>query len=329
MIFSSYFKIAILCIVLIAANSQNTTNTTQVNITFAPPPPLNTSIVAVLNSSVNDNRFIGSKRLESLQLSLLPLVNNVSSTNFKLISFNRNAPNNVQVFELNQTGNWSVVASTRDSLSCSLIVDANTRNYGFLSFGNNSLQVIYQSNSTLNINNTANITLRENCLFYMTGGLYRVNSTGIYTVPTPASWNITSSPESITYGVAANVLYKFNPMSFNFTSAYTFPQNTFYDVRSYQGNLIVAASNVSNASANFSQINQNFYVFTDQGSLSLITQFSIAAKNLGNFTTIPFLTSPQLSKLGVFYVPINSTNQTSIFKSINFNKSKVDNLTFQ
>jgi hypothetical protein len=329
MIFSSYYKIAILCIVLTVANSQNTTNTTQVNITFAPPPPLNTSIVAVLNSSMNDNRFIGSKKLESLQLTLLPPVNNVSSTNFKLISFNRNAPNNVQVFEVNQTGNWSVVQSTRESLSCSLIVDANTQNYGFLSFGNNSLQVIYQSNSTLNINNTANITLRENCLFYMTGGLYKANSTGIYPVPTPASWNITSSSESLAYGVAANVLYKFNPMFFNFTSVYTFPQNAFYDVRSYQGNLIVAASNVSNASANFSQINQAFYIFTGQASLSLINQFSIVAKNLGNFTTIPFLTSPQLSKLGVFYVPTNSTNQTAIFKSINFNKSKVDNLTFQ
>lgn len=58
---SFILQIVILCLTIAIAKTQ--LNTTQANITFAPPPPLNTTVVGILNNSVNDGRFIGSKRL--------------------------------------------------------------------------------------------------------------------------------------------------------------------------------------------------------------------------------------------------------------------------
>jgi hypothetical protein len=129
--------------------------------------------------------------------------------------------------------------------------------------------MVYQSNMTLNPNNTVNITLRDNCYFYLDRNLSFVNSSGVFPIPTPLNWTANSSPESLNYGIANNVLYRFNPMFKNFTSIKTFPANSFYELRNYQNNIIVAACN---SSANASNINQTFYIFTDvNSSLSLIS----------------------------------------------------------
>lgn len=155
------FKIGLFCFILTLAStqlSQSGSNSTS-NITFAAPPPINTSIVGMFNDSTNDGRFIGSRKLESLRLDLL-LPAGGPSTNFQLTTFDRNALNNIQIFQLNQTGNWTIISTTQDSLSCSLAYEYNSQSYGFVQFNNNSLNMVYSSNLTLNINNTANIVLK-------------------------------------------------------------------------------------------------------------------------------------------------------------------------
>jgi hypothetical protein len=93
----------------------------------------------ISNNSIVDGRLIVSKRLESLQLSLIS--SNLSgngSTNIRLSFYNRNSPNLVDVYQLNLTGNWSYVTGTHDTLSCNLIYEPNKQLFSFIQFLSNS-----------------------------------------------------------------------------------------------------------------------------------------------------------------------------------------------
>jgi hypothetical protein len=57
-------KLLVFCLLLafiLAANNSSMNGTA--NMTFAPPPPINTTVAVMLNSSQVDGRFIGSKRI--------------------------------------------------------------------------------------------------------------------------------------------------------------------------------------------------------------------------------------------------------------------------
>jgi hypothetical protein len=62
---------------------------------------INSTVAATLNTSAADIRFIGSNRIEALQLNTLTDVNGSTLTNFQLSYFSRGAPNNLKVFRIN------------------------------------------------------------------------------------------------------------------------------------------------------------------------------------------------------------------------------------
>lgn len=70
----------------------------------------------------------------------------------------------------------------------------------------------------------ATISVKENCeVAYFKNTLYRIAGSGVVEVPTPPGWSRSSSPENIRFGVANNILYRYNATIATFTSLYTFP----------------------------------------------------------------------------------------------------------
>jgi hypothetical protein len=66
---------------------------TSASVTYAPPPAVNFTQLVQLNYSAQGSTFIGSKRLECLELT-----QNGGSTTFKLTYFNRSASNNINQY---------------------------------------------------------------------------------------------------------------------------------------------------------------------------------------------------------------------------------------
>lgn len=90
------------------------------------------TVAAMFNDSLVGGRFIGSKRIESLQMT----PNNTAniSTNFRVSSYNRIAPRGLDVLDLTLPGNWTPVAGTQDTLSCSVLRESNLGGYGLLQY---------------------------------------------------------------------------------------------------------------------------------------------------------------------------------------------------
>jgi hypothetical protein len=111
--------LSVLCIfiVLEPVLTQNSTN----NVTYAPPPAINTTNLFILNHSTVDSRFIGSERIENLDLTAVT-VNSTDCTNFRINFYNGSRSTKLQNFTiLNTPGSWSHLISSKMTLSCSFI----------------------------------------------------------------------------------------------------------------------------------------------------------------------------------------------------------------
>lgn len=87
---------------------------------YAPPPAITNKTVVRLNNSAADSRYIGSKRIESLEISRLT-VNATLRSMFKINFFNRSAPNNLNNYNVTLPGNWTYLTGTQETLSCNLV----------------------------------------------------------------------------------------------------------------------------------------------------------------------------------------------------------------
>lgn len=126
----------------------------------------------------------------------------------------------------------------------------------------------------------AGLIVRENCDgVYYNNVLYKLipGTNNITTVTVPAGWTPRSSSESLKYGVASNILYRFDPLNSTFTSIQNLPSHQTYGIRSWKGRVVVAGANSTNATNNMTQISQRFFVFNDAlPSLSLVGQFDVS-----------------------------------------------------
>lgn len=273
------------------------------------------------------------------------------STNFRLNTYNRQFPNNIKAFNLNLPGNWSYVSGTRDTLSCSVIHEANRDIYSLLQFNSEAgsfgllaqdiLRYLTNQASVPVPTFAAAVKVLENCDgVYYNNVLYRLipGSNNMTTVPVPSGWNSNSSPESLRYGIAGNVLYRFNPNATNlFTSIFTFSAYQAFEIRSYQGRLIVAAANRVNSTnatnTNRTALSQKIFVFNDSPSgLSLFGEFILTASFPQPTPIIPFITSPQLTKLAVIFpFSLNDPFAPSslLLKSIDYNSLSFIDFIFQ
>jgi hypothetical protein len=307
---------------LVLAAGNGTTNGTTSNLTFAPPPPINMTVAAMLNDSIIGGRLIGSKRIEALQAS--PNNTGNVSTNIRIASYNRNAPNGVDVLDLTIPGNWTPVAGTQDTLSCSVLHDEVRGGYGLLQYLSEarSLRLLTPDllarapgAQNLSVEEVvARLQPMENCDgVYFNGTLLRVipGSNNVTVVTVPSGWTPRSSPESLQFGVAANTLYRYDPMNATFTSLLTFPPSQAYEVRSSQGRIVVAAANSTNTTNGLTQINQTFFVLNNLASgLKKVGQFNVSGAFNMSLPVIPFMTSPQLTKLGIA-VPAPNGNSSA------------------
>jgi hypothetical protein len=142
------------------------------------------------------------------------------------------------------------------------------------------------------------------------------------------------------FGVAANILYRFDPMNGTFTNIYTFPQNQAYGIRSFQGRLLVVSANSTLLNNNMTQINQRFSVFNiaANNTLRTVGNFAVTGVTPDNLPILPYLASPQLSKIGIIFNPPNATNATNAtnttnvsiwMKSVDYTANAINNLPFQ
>jgi hypothetical protein len=292
------------------ATGNLTTNGTTPFITFAPPPPINMSVAVVLNDSVVGGRFIGSKRIEALVVT--PNNTGNVSTNFRITSYDRNAPGGSNSLDLTISGNWTPVASTQDTLSCTVLHDEVRGTYGLLQYlsDTRSLRLLTpdllsRAPGAQNLSVgavVARLQPMENCDgVYFNGTLLRVAPGGNVTVViVPNRWTPKSSPESLQYGMAGNVLYRFDPTSATFANLRILAPSQAYEVRSFQERVVVAAANSSNGTNGPMQVSQTFFIFSNLPSgLTQVGQFSVSGAFNMPLPLIPFMTSPQLTKIGV------------------------------
>ncbi len=153
----------------------------------------------------------------------------------------------------------------------------------------------------------------------------------------PTGWNPRSTSENLRYGVASNNLYRLDPNGTSlFTSIRTFPPSQNYEVRSWQGRIVVVAANSSNASnTNATVINQTIYVLHDLPSgLVSLGEFNVATMTPVPLPFVPFMTSPQLTKIGVQVPNINSTNTSNpnvmlLIKNVDYAASNISDCIFR
>ncbi len=154
------------------------------------------------------------------------------------------------------------------------------------------------------------------------------------------------------YGIASSNLYRFDPNATTpFTSIRVLPPSQNYEIRTWQGRIVVAAANVTNGTdgTNMTVINQNIFVFNDVpgGNLSFVGQFNVTAGLQMPLPIIPFMTSPQLTKIGIaipgrdggngtnmtnFSAPVNASAPPKVIlvlKNVDYAASMIGNLTFK
>jgi hypothetical protein len=115
-----------------SANTTETLDTIGItvnpNITIAPPPAISASVLATLAYSSVGNSFIGSKRIENLEISQA-----ASASTFKINIFNRSEATKIKTHTLSSvSGTWTYLTATKDTLSCTLVYDTVGLKYGFL-----------------------------------------------------------------------------------------------------------------------------------------------------------------------------------------------------
>jgi hypothetical protein len=178
---------------------------TSANITYAPPPPVNFTQVVQLNNSAQGSMFIGSKRIESLEITQSSM-----TTNFLLTYFNRSSSNNTNQYLIaNEPGTWIYLKGTQETLSCNLIYETTTNTYGLLRFINDqaSFSIVGKiplaalqthlppAIASLNYSTLASyFTPGENC---QTGMLidtlyYLQDATDVSIVTLPTNWTVSA-----------------------------------------------------------------------------------------------------------------------------------------
>lgn len=148
---------------------------------------------------------------------------------------------------------------------------------------------------------------------------------------TPPAWSRSSSPENIRFGVANNILYRYNTGNATFTNLYTFPNSSTYEIRNSPSRLLVVAANITTVSGvtTFSQQMILFQVGND-ANISIITNITFSAFLSKNTSGVyPFLASPLLTKIGGIIRNGTNTSSTILLKSIDATTNAVTDLAFQ
>ena len=233
------------------------------------------------------------------------------------------------------------MTGTQDSLSCSVVYESTSNSYGLLQYlaeqkSFTMLAAVPLSQFTTDPVTPSDVKAaflpKENCEGgYFAGTLYRLAGSTVAPVSVPAGWTALSSPESLRFGVASNVLYRYNAANGTFDSLYTFPAHSAYDVRSAPNSrLLVVAANTT-ATASSTTFSQRMYLFTvGTATVSLVDRFNFTA--LVPSTTVPpvypFLASPMLSKFGAVFTAPGSATPTILLKSVD-SANNVSDLAFQ
>ncbi len=197
--------------------------------------------------------------------------------------------------------------------------------------------------------NAGTFKLKENCGAATIGDtLSLLNSNDTSRIDVPSGW-FPIKTESLAYGVANGSLYRFNSTTNTFTAIHTF--NRPYEAYSFKtvpGRLIVsAASVISNATISTGtqpvDVAQTFFFFADpaNGSFRLIGQLDINSTvnpPVGSTLSDPsrflidFSVSPSFGKFVTAFSRLNgnaTTPRTTIFKTLDFTKGTVTDITFK
>jgi hypothetical protein len=317
-----------------------------ITVNYVEPPAIATTTPGTFTTS--GSTFKTSKRLEILEISTVG-----ADTKFTYSYYNSTSATKYNVKDITLTGTWTYQVGTKDTLSCTLVNDGAS-GYTLLQFDSaaNTLQAVantpFGTNAALVTGNK--VVLKDNCAAaYLDGTLGQISGvTALTPITVPTGWVPITTTESITWGVAAGALYKFNPTTKAYSLVYTFPTGTPSDAYSFKGapgRLIVTAvkriSTTTPASGTTPvDVTQTFFVFAspEGGNFTLLSQFSINATvtpAAGSLTTdanrylIDFFVSPGFSKLVFTYMAqgaASGTVRTTIFKAIDWSRRTVSDL---
>lgn len=316
------------------------------NVTYAPPFVPKTYFSTDLLNSPIGSKLITSKRIESLYISTF----NDTSTRF-ILSYRIAASTSSKIsINIIQFGAWSHLVSTKESLSCSLVYEANSSTFAFLQFiekqaslklyANISLASLRAflpaANSSSDQNAIAsNFLLGAECnIGQLFGTLYRISSTGdtLTLVGVDQNWAIQASTESFFYAVSNNALYRYNQTLNQYDKAYSFSSFAKYFIFEYQGRVVVSASNViansTVGNATTYRVNQTIYLLVDAPSgLKLIERIDV--EGFSSLSYIMVFTSMRLTKFAYEYTPVGNSSSVMVVKSVDYFRSKVITLTWK
>jgi hypothetical protein len=345
--------VASLCMSQAPQNGTNSTNGTTPN--FAPAPNITSSVIVRLNHSTVGSRFIGSKRIENMEISHIT-VNSTPATTFKFNFFNRSAPtNNLNVYQLTESGTWDYVGGTKETLSCNLVYETNLNVFGLLQFNNEAGRVAMIAKAPLSLfpdevkalvnislsTFTDKVILGENCNagFFVTsndgsGVLYRLSDTrdSLNAITLPAGFNALSMTESAMYGVVQGKVYRYNPTTSDYSLVFTVKPGQGYTIKHVRERLLVSChniSNTSNASGESYRISQSVYFLKDENGSSLRQLGSMDFVSLQNWNNpVEYFPSPQMTKVGFSY-SVTLDSRRIVVKSIDYTRNTVTDLIFQ
>lgn len=80
-----------------------------------------------------------------------------------------------------------------------------------------------------------NFVIGEDCIAaYYGNQLFRFFNGSFVRVQTPSGWWRSSVPESMTYGIGANILYRYNATVDSFSNIFSFPTHQAYQIRNHR-----------------------------------------------------------------------------------------------
>jgi hypothetical protein len=103
------------------------------NVTFNPPPPVNSSKLADVRASAADGKLLVSQNNEVLNLDQFAIGSN-PYTNFTMSLINRSSTNNLTTFKQTYPGSWVLIESSAITFSCSAMFETINKTFGMMGF---------------------------------------------------------------------------------------------------------------------------------------------------------------------------------------------------
>lgn len=161
-------------------------------------------------------------------------------------------------------------------------------------------------------------------------GLYQLGAdlTSLTIIRLPDGFSISATTETMQYSIASNSLYKFDPINFQYNKIYNFTSSSEdYTINAVRNRIIITASNSTQIGNHSFNVYMTIYYFLDDPNQGLKIIGTRSVNGTNNNKIITIYCSPQLTKMGFGYIPLNQNTTIIVSKSIDYNHLQITDIT--